>query len=82
MCRLRKESLVETDMEKETDIYVDFTPTAASVCGRSLAGIASSNPAGGVDVCVCECCLLSGRGLYDGLITCPEESCRVGCVRV
>ena len=22
----------------------------------------------------CECCLLSGRGLCDGLITCTEES--------
>jgi hypothetical protein len=27
----------------------------ARVYGRSLAGIASSNPAGGMDVC-CECC--------------------------
>jgi len=47
-----------------------------SVCGRSLAGIAGSNPAGGMDVC-CECCVLSGRGLCDGLITRPEES--YGC---
>jgi hypothetical protein len=28
----------------------------------------------------CECCVLSGRGLCDGLITCPEESYRVWCV--
>ena len=27
----------------------------------------------GMDVC-CECCVLSGRGLCDGLITSPEES--------
>jgi len=31
----------------------------------------------------CECCVLSGRGLCDGLITRPEESYRlwrvVGC---
>jgi len=26
-----------------------------------------------MSVC-CECCVLSGRGLYDGLITCTEES--------
>ena len=26
-----------------------------------------------MSVC-CECCVLSGRGLYDGLIPCPEES--------
>jgi hypothetical protein len=29
----------------------------------------------------CECCLLSGRGLCDGLITRPEESFR-GCLIV
>ena len=42
---------------------------------RSLAGIAGSNPAGGIDVC-----LLSGGGLCDGLITRPEESYRVWSV--
>jgi len=34
-----------------------------------------------MSVC-CECCVLSGRGLCDGLITRPEESYRVGCVVV
>jgi hypothetical protein len=28
----------------------------------------------------CECCVLSGRGLCDGLITRPEESYRMWCV--
>jgi len=28
----------------------------------------------------CECCVLSGRGLGDELITRPEESYRVWCV--
>jgi hypothetical protein len=28
----------------------------------------------------CECCVLSGRGLCDGLIIRPEESYRVWCV--
>jgi hypothetical protein len=28
----------------------------------------------------CECCVLSGRGLCDGLITRPDESYRVWCV--
>ena len=32
-----------------------------------------------VSVC-CECCVLSGRGLCDGLITSPEESYRLWCV--
>jgi hypothetical protein len=45
----------------------------AWVCGRSLAGIMGSNLAGGLDVC-CECCVLSGRGPGDELITSPEES--------
>jgi len=40
-----------------------------------------SNPTGGMDVC-CECCVLSGRGLCDELITLPEESYRVWCVVV
>jgi len=30
----------------------------------------------------CECCVLSGRGLCDELITCPEESYRLRCVVV
>ena len=30
----------------------------------------------------CECCLLSGRGLCDGLITRPEDSYRLWCVIV
>ena len=30
----------------------------------------------------CDCCVLSGRGLCDGLITRPEESYRLWCVAV
>jgi hypothetical protein len=51
----------------------------AWVCGRTLAGIACLNPAGGMDVCF-ECCVLSGRGLCDGPITLPEESYKLWCV--
>ena len=29
-----------------------FAPSKASVCDRSLAGVAGSNPAGGMDVCL------------------------------
>jgi hypothetical protein len=32
-----------------------------------------------MDVC-CECCVLSGRGLCDGLVPRPQESYRVWCV--
>ena len=47
----------------------------AWVCGRSLAGIAGSNSAGGIDVLSCECCVLSCRILCVGLVTPAEESC-------
>ena len=36
-------------------------------------------PRAWISVC-CECCVLSGRGLCDELITRPEESYRVRCV--
>jgi hypothetical protein len=36
-------------------------------------------PKARIFVC-CECCVLSGRGLCDGLITRPEESSRRSCV--
>jgi len=35
----------------------------AWVCGRSPAETVGSNPADGIDVCFCACCMLSGRGL-------------------
>jgi len=38
-------------------------------------------PPGGMGVC-CECFVLSGRDLCDGLITRPEESYRLWCVFV
>jgi hypothetical protein len=38
-------------------------------------------PGARMSVC-CECCVLSGRGLCDGLMTRPEESYRVWCVWV
>jgi hypothetical protein len=54
------------------------------VCGRLVAGIAGSNPARGINVCLlCLYVVLSciGRGLCDGLITRPGESYRVSnCV--
>jgi len=54
-------------------------PSKAWVCGRSLAGIVGSNPAGGLDVCLL--CVVS-RGLCVELITRPEESYRVWCVQL
>jgi len=48
----------------------------AWVCSRSPAEIVGSNPTEGMSVC----CVLSGRGLCDELITRPEESYRLWCV--
>jgi hypothetical protein len=54
----------------------------AWVWGRSLAGNVDSNPERGRMFASCECYVLSGRGLCDGLITVSDESYRVWCVRV
>jgi len=51
------------------------------VCDRSLAGIVGSNPAETRDV-YRECCMLSGGCICVGLITRPEESYRVWCVKL
>ena len=54
----------------------------AWVCGRSFAEIVGSNPTGATDVCLlCECWVFSGIGLCDELITRPEKSYRLWCVR-
>jgi hypothetical protein len=60
-----------------------FVPVVACpklrVCGPSLVGLTGSNPAGVITV-HCECCVLSGIGSCDQLITRPEESYWVWCV--
>jgi hypothetical protein len=52
--------------------------SAAARLQRSRVGIP---PGAWIFVC-CECCVLSGRGLCDKLITRPEESYRLWCVVV
>jgi hypothetical protein len=54
------------------------TRSKAWVCGRSLTGIAGSNPAGSMEFCF-DCCVLLGRGFCVGLITRPEECYRMWC---
>jgi hypothetical protein len=50
-------------------------------CGRSLVGTAGSNPAGALMRVSCEClCVVRSRSLE--LVTRPEESYQVWCVRV
>ena len=66
-------------------LYAPLTVAAsykASVCARSLAGIAGSNIARAwISVC-CESCVLSGRGLCDGTNPRPAESYRMWFVRM
>jgi len=56
-------------------IYIPQEITNAGRSGLSPAEFVGSNPyrGHGYFVC-CECCVLSGRGLCDELITRPEES--------
>jgi len=50
-----------------------------SAAARLLRSWFRIPPGAWMFVC-CECCMLSGRGLCDELITCPEESYRLWCV--
>ena len=59
-------------------MFLDHTQRCTTV-GRTPLGL---NPTGGMDICLCECRVLSGRGLCDELITRPEESYRLCCVVV
>jgi hypothetical protein len=55
-------------------------PGGLAVCGRLVAGIACSNPAEGIGVCVSYLYVVLscvGRDLCDGLITRPEELYRL-----
>jgi hypothetical protein len=56
-----------------------------AICGRLVAGVAGSNSARGMDVCLLYLYVVLscvGRGLCDGLITRPEEFYRVSNVCV
>jgi hypothetical protein len=67
-------------MEKILRMYGSIMPipvaarSKAWVYGRSLTRIVGSNSTGGMEYVSCDCCVLSGRGLCDGLINRPEES--------
>jgi hypothetical protein len=52
-----------------------------SAAARLLRSWVRIPPGAWMFVC-CECCVLSGRGLCDELITLPEESYRLCCVVV
>ena len=71
--------LVLMKYNKQTPVPV-AERSKARLYGRSLAGIAGSNPAGGVDGC--PLCVWSDRGFCDWPITRPEESYRLSCIVV
>jgi hypothetical protein len=57
---------IKTGIKEQKAKYLSISVAARSkawVCGRLLAGIASSNPAGRMDVCLLcvVCCVLSGK---------------------
>jgi len=67
-------------------VKVKFSGPSAALskawfCGRPSVEIVGLNPTGGMDISLL-CCLLSGGGLCDGLITPPEESYRLWSVVV
>ena len=75
--------LAGMDILENAEVFSPIPVAARSkawVCARSLAAVVGSNPTSGIDV-YCECCVLSGRGLYVGLNTSPDESYRL-CVCV
>jgi len=67
-------------------VIMEVKEDAAGPSGDAVRGVglrpppAGSNPAEGMDVCFCECCVLSGRGPCDGPITCPEYPYPVWCI--
>ena len=52
------------------------TPSVISTASRPLRLWVRIPPGAWIFVC-CDCCVLSGRGLCDGLVTRPEESYRL-----
>ena len=64
----------------QTIYFQPLIPYDGAVCGRTPAEIwVRIPPRARISVC-CERCVLSARGLCDGLITRPEESYRMWCV--
>jgi hypothetical protein len=83
--QLRQANYTSTFQNTNFPLFMPVPVAARSkayVCGRSPTEIVVSNPTGAWIFVCCECCVLSGRGLCDELITRPEESYRLWCVVV
>jgi hypothetical protein len=75
--KIKQEKLFEA---RKLDCCIIFL-RRRSAAARLLRSWVRIPPGAWIFVC-CECCVLSGRGLCDELITRPEESCRLWCVVV
>jgi hypothetical protein len=73
-----------TDVEEYyTSLCIPLpVPVAARSTAARLLGLWDRIPAEACMSVSCECSVLSGRGLCDELITCPEESYRMWCVLI
>ena len=80
--RFSKSELPDTRSRGPRHYFCPAVVLKAWVCGRSPAEIVGWNLTGAWMLVCCECCVLSGRGLCDGLITRSEESYRLWCVVV
>jgi hypothetical protein len=70
-------------VKSNNNIFISWTAKKgkAWVCCRWLAGIVGSYTAGGLDVFILNVlCYQTDRGLWVGLITCPENAYRLWCV--
>jgi hypothetical protein len=65
----------DSSMEHEGQKYLKSTTW---IKGKN--GTEKKIPPGAWMSVSCECCVMSGRGLCDGLVTRPEESYRLWCV--
>ena len=88
MTRKRFELLHSGAVQLTCKLYFVYTVRKAYPSGHAVEGVGlrlhacllrlqvSILPGAWMSVS-CECCVLSGRGLCDGPITCPEESYQV-----
>jgi hypothetical protein len=85
ICVSKRELTLESSAFTGMYVYMPIPVAARSktwVCVHSPAETALSNPAEPWIFVCCGCSLLSGRGLCDELITCPEKSYRMWCIVV
>jgi hypothetical protein len=79
----QKEQLftIQTDERNYIRVYIYAGPSGRALRRRSTAArplrLWARIPPGAWMLVCCECCVLSGRGLCDGLITRPEGSYRL-----